>query len=552
MKRKFLGILLLLFPLKIFAHLISITATTPFPSTVTEYSISSATYTVTNISSGAIVIPVNQSQFPTGVSVLSSTLGNSLGPGESATVTLQLQPTSAQNISTALKVWAKPTLDAVQVPIHVTVTPVPTYDVIVIGAGISGLEAASVLQANNKNVLILEARNRTGGRIQTTTMDGAYTDLGATWLHDVDNNVLATIAQDMGIPLIPTPVIPPNGIGIYNNGTAVDPSTITDLFNFYPLLSTALLSRTFAYCGSFQDAVNCFVNTVIPPNPDNIYIAYAYNILYSSWYAGNTYDVSSLVGPSYLNLGHDAIPSIGYTNFLDLLFDIDSININLNSVVNKINYTNDNILINTTDGRAFSANYVVVTVPIGVLQANTIQFIPSLPAPQRTAIQNLGNGLLDKVYLQFPSAFWAANQTITLPYTANSLDNYYMIFNFGEFVNKPILLVFTIGDFAWDEEQLSDAEIVNNVMTQLRLIYPSAPDPLQIQITRWGQDPYSLGSYSYPSLNTSFNDIVNLTLPIDNRLFFAGEAINQLKDGTADAAYTSGFNAASAILQIMN
>ena len=147
--------------------------------------------------------------------------------------------------------------------------------------------------------------------------------------------------------------------------------------------------------------------------------------------------------------------------------------------------------------------------------------------------------------------FGIPNLTLTLPYTPDPLVNYYMIFNYAEFVNEPILLVFSIGDFAWAEENLSDAEIVNNVMTQLRLIYPTAPDPTQTQITRWGQDIYSLGAYSYPSTSTTFNDIVNLTLPVENKLFFAGEAINQIKDGTADAAYVSGFNAASAILQIV-
>jgi monoamine oxidase len=476
---------------------------------------------------------------------VSSGLGSPLGPGQSCIITLQLQPSIAQNISTALKVWAKPTLDAVQYPINVAVTPVQTFDAIVIGAGISGLEAATVLQQNNMNVMILEARNRIGGRIETTTMSGVYTDLGATWFHDIDNNVLANLANQYSVPLINTPVAS-TGFGVYDNGT---PENISNLiYTSYPFLNLALLGRTFASCGSFADAINCFVNVFAP---GNMYLAYAQNILLSSWFGTNTTDVSSIVGPSYLNLGHDAIPSIGYTNFLDTIFDLNSLNTQLNSVVNIINYTNDQVIINTTNGNAYSAKYVVITVPIGVLQSNAIQFIPSLPSAQQTAIQNLGYGVMDKIYLLFPSVFWDPTTTFFLPYTANPDINYYMIYNYAQFLNQPILMTFTIGEFAKAQESLTDTEIVNNIMTQIRLIYPSAPNPLQYQITRWGQDPFSLGTYSYPSINTTFEDIVNLTLPVQNKLFFAGEAINQIKDGTADAAYTSGLNAANAILNLL-
>ncbi len=557
LSRKFSGILFLFFPLKVFAHLISINTTTPFPTTVSEYSINTATFTVTNISSGAVVIPTNQSQFSTtsGLSVVSSTLGTPLAPGESSTITLQLQPTSAQSISTVLKVWAKPTLDAVQVPINVTVTPVPTYDAIVIGAGISGLEAASVLQENNMNVLILEARDRIGGRLQTTTMDGAWTDLGASWLHDIDNNVLADLAREYGIPLINTPFTA-GDIGLFNGSTQI---TDPDINTYYSNQFLSILTRTFASCGTFEDAVNCYTATITPPT--SIYTPFVYNLIYSSWFGDNTKYISSTVGPSYLNLGHDAFPSGGYTNFINTIFNINSLNIELNSIVSTINYTNDQVVINTSSGMAYSANYVVITVPLGVLKTNSIQFIPSLPASHQLAIQNMGFSLMDKVFLQFDSVFWNPNFTLVLPYTPDSSINYDMILTYSNFVpdpntpgsNPPILLAFLLGDWARTSEPLSDAQIVNNVMAQIQTIYPSAPSqPVQYQITRWGQDPFSLGAYMYPSTNTSYLDIVNLTLPVQNKLFFAGEAVNQIRSGTADAAYTSGYNAASAILQTMD
>lgn len=547
-----IGILLLLLPLKLFAHLISVTATNPFPPTVTEYSTTTATYTVTNITSGAVVIPTNQSHFPDDLSIQSSCLGLPLGPGESCTITLQLQPTSPQSIATALKVWAKPTLDAVQVPILVDVLPLETYDVIVIGAGIAGLEAASVLQENNQNVLILEARNRVGGRIETTTMGNAWTDLGPSWFHDIDNNVLADLAEAYSVPLINTPFNQTN-VAIYDGPVLIsDP----DIFTYFPRLSFSLVSRTYASStNTFEDAIDGFVTAEIPAA--TVYTPYAYNVLYASWYAANTQYVSSIVAPTYLNLGHDAFPAGGYTNFIDTIFDINSLNIKLNTVVNTIDYSNDDVIINATNGMAYKAKTVVVTVPIGVLKANTIQFIPQLPEPQLLAIEHMGVGLLNKVFLQFNTPFWDTNISLFLPYTASTTVNYDMIVTYSNFVpnpgspsNTPILLAFLIGDWAVMQETQSDAEIVNNIMAQLQTIYPSAPaQPEQYQITRWGQDPFAMGAYMYPSMATTYTDIVNLTLPVHNKLYFAGEAVNQIRSGTADAAYNSGFNAASAILQ---
>lgn len=289
-----------------------------------------------------------------------------------------------------------------------------------------------------------------------------------------------------------------------------------------------------------------------------IYTPFAWNLLLASWYGANTNVVSSVVGPTYLNFGTDAIPYGGYTNLINTIFPISSLNIQLNSVVNTINYTNDEVVINTTNGLAYKAKYVVITVPIGCLKANTIQFIPSLPAPQQLAIQNMGYGLMNKVFLQFDTTFWNTAFAITLPYTASISSNYDMILTYSNFVptagsptNTPILLAFLIGDWAAMQEPLPDAEIINNVMSIIQTIYPLAPsEPAAYQITRWGEDPYSLGGYMYPSMTTTYQDIVNLTLPVQGKLFFAGEAVNQLRSGTADAAYTSGLNAASAILQL--
>ncbi|MFI4956055.1 MAG: hypothetical protein ACHQAX_02475 [Gammaproteobacteria bacterium] len=115
--------LLLLVPVLSEAHLITITATRPFAATAAVSSTATAVFTVTNITSQTNVTVVDQSNFPSGLSVTSSTCGSVLRPKQSCVMNLSLTASSSdQQISTALRLWAQPALDVVEYPINVTVT----------------------------------------------------------------------------------------------------------------------------------------------------------------------------------------------------------------------------------------------------------------------------------------------------------------------------------------------------------------------------------------------------------------------------------------------
>ena len=122
-----LGIILY-FPITSFAHLLSISGTAPFPSSVTAGKTANAIFTVTNIASHVNVTAIDKSVFPenSGLSVASSTCGSVLSPGASCTVTLHLQaPATAQTISSALQMWAKPSADGVQFPFSINIVAAP-------------------------------------------------------------------------------------------------------------------------------------------------------------------------------------------------------------------------------------------------------------------------------------------------------------------------------------------------------------------------------------------------------------------------------------------
>ncbi|MFN5658967.1 MAG: flavin monoamine oxidase family protein [Pseudanabaena sp.] len=189
-------------------------------------------------------------------------------------------------------------------------------------------------------------------------------------------------------------------------------------------------------------------------------------------------------------------------------------------------------------------------LPLGVLQAGKVRFIPELPQSKQTAIANLGMGVLNKCYLRFSDTFWSADVD-WLGYISASHGEWTEWVSFNRVANKPILLGFNAADRGRTIESWSDRQIVASAMQTLRKIYgDSIPEPIDYQMTRWATDPYSLGSYSYNPVGAVPKMRQELAAPIREALFFAGEASNEDYFGTAHGAYLSGLRAANEIQNI--
>src|SRR5205814_2358869 len=97
--------------------------------------------------------------------------------------------------------------------------------------------------------------------------------------------------------------------------------------------------------------------------------------------------------------------------------------------------------------------------------------------------------------------------------------------NCFRYTGQPILSGFNSGQYASALEGLADREVVETAMKVLRAIYgKSIPDPIEVVITRWGADPFTLGAYSSLPPRSSGKDYDALAAPIGDRVFFAGEA----------------------------
>jgi len=191
---------------------------------------------------------------------------------------------------------------------------------------------------------------------------------------------------------------------------------------------------------------------------------------------------------------------------------------------------------------------VVVTIPLGVLKTKQICFSPEMPYPKRLAVERLGFGTLDKVYLRFDAPFW--DQQPVMGHVSEVAGEHFQFVNLLPVTGTPALLSLVSGRFAEALEKGQNDQIVKDVMAVLRRMYKNkaVPDPVSWYVTRWKQNRFSRGSYSYIRAGSTPEDIDNLAAPMaDNTIFFAGEATSKTHLASAHGAVLSGREVAKVI-----
>lgn len=424
--------------------------------------------------------------------------------------------------------------------------PASQSNVIIIGAGIAGLSAARALEKKGIEVMIVEARDRIGGRVWTDhSIPGLALDMGASWIHGVNNNPISRIASDAELPTRTTDY---GNIRLYDANGKPDPMPEVATDQFVESLSFELKSLgASSENSSVQDAVNIVVGEGGEGSLSSAQVDYLVNTRVEHEFAAEAMDLSVMAveeGEGFS--GDDAVFPDGYSGVTEYL--ARGIDIRLSKVVTSIDYSGDVTTITTIEGEQFTAGRVMVTVPLGVLKKGNIKFIPELPTEKLEAIQALGMGVLNKVFLRFPSAFWDEDADLIGFVAQSEKGRWAEWLNISRYVNEPLLLAFNAGTYGREIESLSDDEIVFAGMNVLRNIYGQGiPEPTAFKISRWGGDPYAYGSYSYLKVGAETKMREVLAEPIAGKLYFAGEATHQKAPATVHGAYLSGIREADRI-----
>lgn len=417
-------------------------------------------------------------------------------------------------------------------------------DVIVIGAGISGLVAARELANRGRTVTVLEGRDRIGGRIWTSTAwPGVPLDLGASWIHGIDGNPIHRLATDISARTV---VTDGDSITYYMpDGREATPVEETAIETWGERIADAL--ATYQDDSDTDSSIRVVIRAALESNPledpDRAMLSYNLNEIEQE-YAGSVDQLSALYFDSDDPIdGDDVAFPDGYGAITDHLGA--GLQIRTGHTVTGVDWNTSGVTV-TTDKGTFRAGAAVVTLPLGVLQSGKVTFGAGLPAVKAAAVTRLGVGVLNKCYLRFPQSFWA--DTDWFGYVPHAEGQWAQWINVERISGAPVLLGFNAADFGRSIEKWGDERIVESAMSTLRTIYGSRiPDPVDHQITRWASDRHALGSYSFNKVGSDPDMREHLAAPIDRRIFFAGEATDKGSFATVHGAYQSGIRAAREI-----
>jgi monoamine oxidase len=413
--------------------------------------------------------------------------------------------------------------------------------VLIIGAGISGLAAAKKLKEKGFNVIVLEAQDKVGGRLKTNRTLGIAFDEGASWIHGTNGNPITALAQQAGMNTVFTD---DDSRISYDIGGVVRSATIYDNAEneLYTILNSMMNS------GNANQSFETIFNGLYPAKVNDR----LWKFLLSTYVTFDTGDIDKLSSTIYNEGeefdGEERIATNGYDTIPNYL--ATGINIQLNQRVSKIDYTNTKIKI-THNGTESDADYVLVTVPLGVLKANTIQFIPSLPTKKQTAIQKIGMNCVNKFLLTWNTKFWDDEQYIS--YTPNIKDKFNYFVNVNKIdSNINALMTFSYADYARQTETMSDAQIIDEIMIHLKDIYGnSIPNPTNMIRTKWQTNENSFGAYSYTAVGTLIQHFDDIAEEVNDKLFFGGEHTEADYFSTAHGAYLSGIREAEKIIALL-
>jgi monoamine oxidase len=402
-------------------------------------------------------------------------------------------------------------------------------DVAVVGAGAAGIGAARRLcAAGGVSVLVLEARQRVGGRVHTIAPAGFPLDRGAEWLHSADRNPLSPIAAALGFSLHRRPPAWLSRLRMSGETEAAEADWLA-----YREAQTQARRQA-----SLEPEDRPLASLVAPGSRWNQLLDAS-----SCWGNGAELDrVSVRDWVRYEDSGVNWRLGEGYGRLFETL--ARDLPVTLSTPVSRIDHGGRAIRLETPRG-AVSALRVIVTVPTSILAAEALRFDPPLP-DKVAAAEGLPLGVDDKLFIAVDGALpgldrgaflvGSTTRRETMTYQVRPLD-------------RPAIYCFFGGRFAAALEREGEAAIFAFAADELaRLFGGGIRARLKpLAATAWLGDPWARGSYSYACPGHA-DDRARLAVPVDGRLYFAGEATSPNFFSTAHGAYLSGVVAADAVL----
>ncbi|ORX43481.1 amine oxidase [Hesseltinella vesiculosa] len=439
--------------------------------------------------------------------------------------------------------------------------------VAILGGGVAGISAALNFTLNGMNDFVMvEARDVVGGRAQTAKLGNTTIEIGCNWVQGTGTNPINQLRLKYDLK---TAVTSSSDLAyIDEHGKKVNATDRMNEFNdIRGKMQDMGLKRLAANQVDLSSRAALAINGWIPKTPmDNAIESFGYDLETGETAEVGSLEFSSLNGEaSYVtdfgpNSGENlmVIDQRGFKYIFEQeaarVFKKGDKRLMLNTKVKSIAYNNKGVTI-TTDKDTIIADYAITTFSLGVLQHRDVEWVPELPDWKVEGLYGFHMATYTKVFLEFPTKFWD-DVEMTLYANPNRSGLYSAWQNMnapGYFPNKKDNYIFMVTNFqdnAYHVESLTDSQVQAEAMEILKKMYGNdIPEPVGIVVPRWTQDPLFRGSYSNWPIGELDQHHENMVAPLNNRVFFAGEAMSKRYYGFLQGAWFTGASAASNINQ---
>jgi monoamine oxidase len=427
--------------------------------------------------------------------------------------------------------------------------------VVVVGAGIAGLTVANALGHAGVECVVLEARRRIGGRLHTLDLAGSPVDLGGSWLHHPSGNPLRRFAREAGVdcrPGDPMPTLAAFDVatGLWLSQEDLEERVTGDLEGF--VASLDVLRERLGPDASAAEGIEAFLATRGLAGESLRRASQGLRASVEADAAGAAEQQSLEWLWTQDEFDDDYfgdLPSNGYVSVVEAM--ASGLDIRLNWPVARVDRAEEGVRVVSDSGATESGSHVVVTVPLGVLKSQLPVFTPPLPPERVRLVARLGFGRYEKVALKFATPFWRnAGWSHLVVFPPDPAEPASWVFDLDAFGIGPILVCHVLHSATGHVSTASPTPAGRWVTDQLAAALEApCPEPLEVAVTRWADDPYAAGAYTHVTPGSSNADLDLLGTPVGGRILFAGEHTQSARVGYADGAMTSGIREAKRLLR---
>jgi len=414
-------------------------------------------------------------------------------------------------------------------------------DVLVIGAGAAGLAAASKLVSAGKRVVVLEARQRAGGRIHSRRFEGCpvSAELGAEFIHGTPFETLELVqAHHL------------TRFDITDTHRRFAKGKWVEEEDLWPEIEKVfkVVEKKKGADRSFQDFLD---RAKLSPRLHELISAFVEGFQASELHKISAHSLAGSMGQvetaSRLQEGYSAL-----VEAITKEISAAGVKIRHEAEVKEIEWKKGRVTAHLASGEKVEAPAAVLTLPIGLLKAGAVRFDPELPPQKLRALDKIENGQVHRIALWFRTAFWEsrAPEMAFLHSDLPSFPTWWTALPF----RTPLITGWAGGGQALRMRIENREQAIAVALKTLAKLTRRSAAYLEDQFLDagfhdWRTDPYSLGAYSYIGVGGRKAPL-ELGRPLAGTLFFAGEATAPLgRNGTVDGALASGYRAAKEILE---